>query len=196
MAQNEYDESKSMVRNITFGFTRQAKRMENNIQRIEVEVSEAKILASQALSNIKNRDESMLKSLEVVKTVNERVEKIEQSLDKIKIDINNLISQPRTVVRSHEVDAPIPVQGESILQKLTDTELGVLTMIENMGEGTVPQIRIGIGKTREHTARLLKKLYDSGYIDRNTSSMPYRYSIRKEIKDLIQDSKENAPLRL
>jgi hypothetical protein len=196
MAQNEYDESRTIVRNITFGFTRQAKRMENNIQSIGVEVSEAKILASQALSNIKNRDESMLKSLEAVKIVNDRVEKIEQSLDKMKTEINKLVSQPRTVIRSHEVDAPIPVQGESILQKLTDTELGVLTMIENMGEGTVPQIRTKIGKTREHTARLLKKLYDSGYIDRNTSSMPYKYSIRKEIKDLIQESKENAPLRL
>lgn len=196
MAQNEYDASRTIVRNITFGFTRQAKRMENNIQSIGVEVSEAKILASQALSNIKNRDESMLKSLEAVKIVNDRVEKIEQSLDKMKTEVNKLVSQPRTVIRSHEVDAPIPVQGESILQKLTDTELGVLTMIENMGEGTVPQIRTKIGKTREHTARLLKKLYDSGYIDRNTSSMPYKYSIRKEIKDLIQESKENAPLRL
>jgi predicted transcriptional regulator len=196
MAQNEYDESRTIVRNITFGFTRQAKRMENNIQSIGVEVSEAKILASQALSNIKNRDESMLQSLEAVKIVNDRVEKIEQSLDKMKTEVNKLVSQPRTVIRSHEVDAPIPVQGESILQKLTDTELGVLTMIENMGEGTVPQIRTKIGKTREHTARLLKKLYDSGYIDRNTSSMPYKYSIRKEIKDLIQESKENAPLRL
>lgn len=196
MAQNEYDESKTLVRNITFGFTRQTKRIENDLDRIEIEASEAKVLASQALLNIKNRDESTLKSLEAVKIVNDRVEKIEKSLDKMKIELNKLVLQPRAVAQYNEVDAPIPVQGESILQKLTDTELGVLTMIETVDEGTVPQIRAKIGKTREHTARLLKKLYDTGYIDRNTSSMPYRYSIRKEIKDLIQESKENAPLRL
>jgi len=53
-----------------------------------------------------------------------------------------------------------------------------------------------VNKTREHTARLLKKLFDSGYIDRNTSGMPYRYSVRKEIKDLIQQQKENTQISL
>ena len=53
-----------------------------------------------------------------------------------------------------------------------------------------------MNKTRERTARLLKKLFESGFIDRNTSGMPYRYSVRKEIKELIQQQKENAQLSL
>jgi predicted transcriptional regulator len=67
-----------------------------------------------------------------------------------------------------------------------------LEMIVDVGEGTVPEIRAAINKTREHTARLLKKLYDKGYVDRNTSGMPYRYSIRKEIRDLILQRKEQS----
>ena len=35
MAQTEYEESKSTVRNITIGFTRQAKKMETDLDRIE-----------------------------------------------------------------------------------------------------------------------------------------------------------------
>ena len=39
---------------------------------------------------------------------------------------------------------------------------------------------------------MLKRLYDSGFIDRNTSGMPYRYSVRKEIKELILQRGEMA----
>ena len=90
--------------------------------------------------------------------------------------------------------APIPVEGDNILQQITGTELEVLKMIVDLGEGTVPEIKGVIGKTREHTARLLKKLYEKGYIDRNTSSMPYRYSIRKEIRELIMGQSEEPTL--
>ena len=69
-------------------------------------------------------------------------------------------------------------------------------MIVDTGEGTVPEIKEIIEKTREHTARLLKKLYDKGFVDRNTSSMPYRYSIRKEIRDLILEQNETNTVGL
>jgi DNA-binding MarR family transcriptional regulator len=195
LAQNEYETSKMTVRNITSGFTRQVTRMEKDIHRVEAETVTTKILVAKAISNIKERDEVSLKSLETVKVLNVRVDNIEESIDQIKKDLKKMASQPRQVISS-EVEAPIPVQGESILQRLTETELEVLTMIGDIGEGTGPQIREQIGKTREHTARLLKKLYENGFIDRNTSRMPYRYSVRKEIKDLIQESKESTPLSL
>jgi DNA-binding MarR family transcriptional regulator len=70
----------------------------------------------------------------------------------------------------------------------------VLTFLEDFNEGSVPQIREKIGKTREHTARTLKKLYDKGFVDRNTSSMPYRYSVRKEMRELILQKKDNVQL--
>ena len=90
-----------------------------------------------------------------------------------------------------DMEAPIPLKQEAVLDQLTQTELEVLTLIEEIGEGSVPEIRKRIEKTREHTARLLKKLYERGFIDRNTSRMPYRYYVRKEIKELIQRQREN-----
>ena len=196
LAQNEYESSKMTVRNITSGFTRQVKRMEKDIHSVEVETATTRILAQKAISNIKERDQVSLKSLETVKVLNNRVDNIEESIDQIKKDLKKMASQPRQIISTSEVEAPIPVQWESILQRLTETELEVLTIIGDIGEGTGPQIRKQIGKTREHTARLLKKLYNNGFIDRNTSRMPYRYSVRKEIKDLIQESKESTPLSL
>jgi hypothetical protein len=189
MAQGEYEDSKDAVRNITFGFSRQVKRMESDLERLERDALQAKYMANEALANRQDNSEATLAGLEKVKELSNRVGGIEDSIEVMKKDLNKLASQPRVITQAH-VDAPIPVQGDDILAELTDTELEVLKMIVDSGEGTVPEIKEIIEKTREHTARLLKKLYDKGFVDRNTSSMPYRYSIRKEIRDLILEQNE------
>lgn len=189
MAQGEYEDSKDAVRNITFGFSRQVKRMESDLERLERDTLQAKYMANEALANRQDNSEATLAGLEKVKELSDRVDGIEDSIETMKKDLSKLASQPR-VIQTTQVDAPIPVQGDDILAGLTDTELDVLKMIVDTGEGTVPEIKEIIDKTREHTARLLKKLYDKGFVDRNTSSMPYRYSIRKEIRDLILEQNE------
>ncbi len=196
MAQGEYEDSKDSVRNITFGFTRQVKRMESGLDRIERDALQAKYMASEALNAKQGNSEATLAGLEKVKELSDRVDNIEESIETMKKDLSKLASQPRVGVPPSAVDAPIPVQGEDILQGLTDTELEVLKMIVDFGEGSVPEIKEHINKTREHTARLLKKLYDKGFIDRNTSSMPYRYSIRKEIRDFIMEQNEASTVGL
>ena len=193
MAQIQYEDSKNSVRNITFGFSRQVKRVESEITKLEQEAQHTRYLANEALKSNQGNAEATLKGLEKVKEISDRVDTIEDSIEKMKSDLNKLASQPpQTYKPVPVVEAPIPVQGEDIFQQLTDTELEVLQMIVDFGEGTVPEIRDQINKTREHTARLLKKLYDKGFIDRNTSSMPYRYSIRKEIRELILQKKEQT----
>ncbi len=196
MAQTEYEDSQNIVRNITHGFTRQVKRMETDLDRIERETLQAKYMANQAITAKQGDSEATLAGLEKVKELSDRVEGIEETIETMKKDLSKLASQPRVIVPTGPVDAPIPVQGDDILQGLTDTELDVLKMIVDFGEGTVPEIKEHIQKTREHTARLLKKLYDKGFIDRNTSGMPYRYSIRKEIRDLILEQNEPSTLGL
>lgn len=195
MAQAEYEDSKDAVRNISSGFTRQVKRMESELDRIEREALQAKYMAGEALNSGHGTGDATLKGLEKVKELSDRVENIESSLESMRSDLQRIASQPR-IVQQVPVTAPIPVEGDNILQQITGTELEVLKMIVDLGEGTVPEIKDVIGKTREHTARLLKKLYEKGYIDRNTSSMPYRYSIRKEIRELIMGQNEEPTLNL
>ena len=197
MAQIEYEDSKDLIRNITSGFTRQVKRMESNLDRLDRETLQAKYMANEALSAKQGDSEATLAGLEKVKELSHRVNGIEESIETMKKDLSKLASQPRSIVPPQSpVDAPIPIQGEDILHTLTETELDVLRMIVDFGEGTVPDIKEHIKKTREHTARLLKKLYDKGFIDRNTNSMPYRYSIRKEIRDLILEQNEASTIGL
>ena len=46
------------------------------------------------------------------------------------------------------------------------------------------------GRSREHVSRLMKKLFDDGFVERNTTKRPYTYSITDSGKARI-GSKEN-----
>jgi len=45
---------------------------------------------------------------------------------------------------------------------------------------TSRDIQITLKKSREHTSRLMKKLFEDGYVQRNTESKPYTYSITEK----------------
>ena len=56
---------------------------------------------------------------------------------------------------------------------------------------TSRDIQITLKRSREHTSRLMKKLFEDGYVQRNTESKPYTYSITEKGKakvDEIQSS--------
>lgn len=42
---------------------------------------------------------------------------------------------------------------------------------------TSRDIQITIGRTREHTSRMMKKLFEEGYVERNMRTKPYNYYI-------------------
>jgi predicted transcriptional regulator len=58
----------------------------------------------------------------------------------------------------------------------TETELKVLRFLVE-GPKTSAQIKDVIGKSREHTARLLKILFERGLVIRNDKNKPYVYEI-------------------
>jgi hypothetical protein len=193
-ATSEYEGAKESVRNITFGFTRQVNRLQQDIVKTENEVTQAKMVASEALRNSGEAKEVTLKGLEAVKSLQNRVDSTESEVESIRKEVQKLALAPKQhVVVRQDVMAPILVQQGNILSQLTETELTALKKIVELGEGTVPEIKNHIGTTREHTARMLKKLYESGFVDRSTNAMPYRYSIRKEIRDIIQQQPDQRP---
>ena len=54
------------------------------------------------------------------------------------------------------------------------------------GAKTAPEIKERVSLSREHTARLMKKLYEEGYLEREVGKIPFRYSIKKEMENLMQ----------
>jgi predicted transcriptional regulator len=56
------------------------------------------------------------------------------------------------------------------------------------------EIQSSIGRTREHTSRLMKKLYETRLVDRQSNSRPYKYAITRSgrIKINTQSEKDTS----
>ena len=193
-AQGEYEGAKDLVKNITLGFTRQISRLTGTIEKVGEGAIAAQHAADKAQKTSSEALNTAREGLGETKRLTERIGKTDKVIESVKTDLLELAKGYRTTAAQSKVEGPIPLQQEAVLEQLTETEMEVLAIIEERGEGSVPQIRDRIKKTREHTARLLKKLYDRGFIDRNTSRMPYRYYIRKEIREIIQQQKKRLKI--
>lgn len=70
----------------------------------------------------------------------------------------------------------------------TETEIAVLRMIRDSPEKReAPVIAREISKSREHTARLLKKMSDAGYLTRKEEVWPYTYVLTERAQRLLEN---------
>ncbi|MEK6929981.1 MAG: winged helix DNA-binding protein [Thermoproteota archaeon] len=67
----------------------------------------------------------------------------------------------------------------------------VLHLITNKAM-TSRDIQITLKRSREHTSRLMKKLFEDGYVQRNTNTKPYTYSITKKGKEKLETIQVNS----
>ena len=181
----EYESKEDLIKNITIGIARniylKLKNIESAVMKLKSDINEALIKSERAL--------------ETSETTNQDVQKIFKRMNEIErmlIEVKGRFER-----KPVKIEAPIPIDDKAVLDGLNATELKILMILDELEEGTVPEIRKRINKTREHTARMLKKLYDKGFIDRNTSSIPYRYYLRKEVKEIIKrKAKETKALNV
>lgn len=68
----------------------------------------------------------------------------------------------------------------------TNPTYHVLHLITNKAM-TSRDIQITLKRSREHTSRLMKKLFDDGLVQRNTETKPYTYSITEKGKAKIEE---------
>ena len=94
-----------------------------------------------------------------------------------KLAKNEVQERPIEVENKPEV-VPEKEISKSVIQNLTPTNPVdyVLHLITNKAM-TSRDIQITLKKSREHTSRLMKKMFEEGYVQRNTESKPYTYSI-------------------
>ncbi len=84
-----------------------------------------------------------------------------------------------------KIGAVIPIKREKAIAPLTETELSFLDVLVKEGRQTAPEIKARLGLSREHTARLMKKLYEAGYLERETKKIPFEYYIKDEMRSLL-----------
>ena len=107
-----------------------------------------------------------------------------------KLAKNEVKDKPNELVAQGEI-----VPGEPKTTRMPNLDHNnaiehVLHLITNKAM-TSRDIQITLKRSREHTSRLMKKLFEDGFVKRNTDSKPYSYSISEKGKEKISVLESN-----
>ncbi len=100
--------------------------------------------------------------------------------NKIKENEVEEVSKPKVMV-----EKPVSTPSIPSIDHTNPTDY-VLHLITNKTM-TSRDIQITLKRSREHTSRLMKKLFDDGYVQRNIETKPYTYSITEKGKAKVDD---------
>jgi len=197
----ENEKAKTLVSDIVLSFNKQVQRVEEKLgsvtqkaltstsktSRLEtkIEAQENKLTQISTeidkLSNLKQELPVQLTAME------QKIEDITKSQEELTKRITSLTEETKKLILPDtNIEAVIPIKQEKALAPLTTTELTVLEILANEGEKTAPEIKVKVNLTREHTARLMKKLYEKGYLERTTGKIPFAYRIKEEMRKILK----------
>jgi len=69
----------------------------------------------------------------------------------------------------------------SVGASLTQIEIEVLRILAQHNEMSSSEIKDILGRSREHVSRVLKSLYEKGYLERIENVKPYKYKIKERV---------------
>ena len=205
-AQKEYERAKSIVEDIVLSFNRELKResdklevisfkIEGNLAKADSSLKKVEILEKK-MSPLENQistisqinSQSNTKILSGLNGLETKIKDIESYRESIKVKIAGFEEQIQKFTISPEIrsEPVIPIRRDKAIGALTYTEIAVLEMLSAEGPKTAPEIKERVHLSREHTARLMKKLYEEGYLEREVGKIPFNYSIKKEMEKFLK----------
>jgi DNA-binding MarR family transcriptional regulator len=148
------------------------------------------------LNNLTQNNNNLSSSLS---GLDEKIKDIEATQESLKAKITEFEEQIQKITTTQpeikiEQSMPaVPIKRDKALASLTNTEVAVLEMLSSEGSKTAPEIKERVGLSREHTARLMKKLYEEGYLEREMGKIPFRYSVKKEMEKFLKKEEPSTP---
>jgi chromosome segregation ATPase len=208
-ARGEYLKARDLVEEIVRSFNRELKRdsqkidavgykIEGNAARIEeatrrvsdferrVAPLDGKVAAvdgqmATVVQDIKETEAAIAETSSKMQSVAEEHENLKAKVAALQEQIDKLSTLPEV-----KAEPVIPIRRDKAMAALTDTEITVLEMLAAEGAKTAPEIKERVLLSREHTARLMKKLYEEGYLERETDKIPFKYNVKKEMERFLK----------
>jgi len=203
----EYDSAKGVVDDIVVGVDSEFRRQKDRVLFVAQKIENVSVENKKVAEKVDEYDGRLTDLTRLMADVPHIEEKVSGQLKEMRNEVDGIKdAQDRVMKRLVEIEkikqrapapevkieAAIPIRKEKALEPLTETELMVLETIGREGEKTAPEIREKIGLTREHTARLMKKLYKDGYMERDTHKMPYLYRLKEEMEKILKKREANV----
>jgi hypothetical protein len=95
------------------------------------------------------------------------------------LPVTRIPPESKSLVKVASIEVPSPS---------TDVERRILQSLLE-GSKTSPQIKDLIGKSREHAARLMKVLFERGYVVRNDLKRPFVYDITESGRRYLTETR-------
>ncbi|MCS7124181.1 MAG: MarR family transcriptional regulator [Candidatus Bathyarchaeota archaeon] len=199
------EKAKAAFDYIILSFSRELKRVAEGVETVAYKAEIASAKSNEAMSKVealggkmKALENKVGKGLEDWNNLLARLEDLEKQLRDVAASHKELATKVYLIEEKGKqtsalpeigIETAIPIRRERALAHLTETELAVLEMLAAEGPKTAPEIKEKIKLSREHTARLMKKLYEEGYLERDSSKIPFKYRVKKEMENLLKKTK-------
>jgi chromosome segregation ATPase len=201
----DYEDARDVVGDIVVSFNSQLQSYEDKLDAASIKTIVLSSFHDKTRSEVEEHGEQLKKVVSrinafsaierkvpaKIQEVNRRIESLMTAQEGIADKIRELEKGAEKIptapkAEKAKVEAPIPIKREKALAPLTETELRVLEFLGEEGPKTAPEVRRKIELTREHTARLMKKLYEEGYLERAVQKIPYTYRLKKEMLKILR----------
>ena len=201
-ASRRYEEAKGVVDDVVLSFNRELRKQENRLNVVAYETEEVASQSEETVRRVKEYEGQLMEIITKMKTTSKGDRRISAQFEDVNKRIDDISTQQKTVMQKIEeverdrhkltvtpeakIEAAIPIMRESALAPLTRTELSVLEILATEGRKITSEIKERVELTREHTARLMKKLYTAGYLERDVHKIPYAYRIKEEMRRILR----------
>jgi len=129
------------------------------------------------------------------------IQGIDQNVEDPNVELKSFLEKLAKNEIQEKLTAQEIIEPGVVIEKASSTpevvEIGysnptnhVLHLITNKSM-TSRDIQITLKKSREHTSRLMKKLFEDGLVQRNTETKPYTYSITEKGISKVEDIQTN-----
>ncbi|UCD96013.1 MAG: MarR family transcriptional regulator [Candidatus Bathyarchaeota archaeon] len=205
-ATEHYRNAREVISDILVSFNKQFKDQETKLNEVVDKASDLsrkheenkerlKAYGTQikALRKTDNSSPEIQQTTRRIDSLEAKFKEIENSRERILDEISSLKKQRQSTRRQDlKIESAIPIGRERALSPLTPTELAVLQLLASEGEKSAPEVKERIRLSREHTARLMKKLYEKGYVDRRSGKMPFVYLLKEEMRKLLRKTEQSS----
>lgn len=166
------ERSESVVKDLQSGFQR-IDRQTTRLDEGHASLRSSHLQVLQYLQEILANDKRLIGELQGLKT---KLTSFENKT--AKRDVSSLLPQRLTTL----------LNTKDITLSLTPTERQTIEMLQREGPNAAPELGRRLRKSREHMARLMKKLYMEGYIDRESNRPPFRYRLNEAVRTALESA--------
>lgn len=180
-------ESASLLSVIVNALTSRIESSESIVSNLRLEFESVTKRSAELESKQSDLHVSYLQVLRYLQDVLSNDKRLVLELEQLKSRLTSV--EHKSVVQGEmpvQTRVEIPTSSGDILTTLTPTERQTVEILGREGPKAAPELGRRMRKSREHMARLMKKLYMEGYVDRESNHAPFRYRLNEKVRQTLE----------